>query len=430
MLANLKYIFKLPDLRKRLLFTLAMIGVSRIGTFIALPGINTAGLKALFAAGGAGNSSLLGFVDLFSGGALTNFSIFSMGIIPYINASIIIQLMTIIMPSLKELSQEGESGRKQIAQYTRYLALGLGFFQGLTVAISFLNTNLISINTGYLSYWWFVVTSALTMMGGTAFLMWISELVTVNGIGNGASLIIFVGIISRMPAYVSSTMKVLITPSSYIGLAVLIAVMVLVVVGIVVVQDAQRKIPVQYAKKIVGNKMYGGQATYIPLKINQGGVLPIIFASSVLMFPAMLANIPFLSFLSGLSNALRPGGIWYMVIFAALIFFFTYFYTAITFNPRELADNIQKYGGFILGVRPGQPTVQYLDSIISRLTFVGATFLAIITILPTVTANITKIYTFMGLGGTALLIMVGVALDLMRQIDMVVVNSKYEGLIR
>ncbi|GBR75823.1 preprotein translocase subunit SecY [Candidatus Termititenax persephonae] len=428
MLSNLKYIFQLPDLRKRLFFTLAMIAVSRIGAFIALPGINTSGLKALFAAGGAGNSSLLGFVDLFSGGALTNFSIFSMGIIPYINASIIIQLLTIILPSLKELAQEGEGGRKQISQYTRYLALGLGFFQGLTVAISFLNTNLISINTGYLSYWWFVLTSSLTMMGGTAFLMWISELVTANGIGNGASLLIFTGIVSRMPAYISGTMKVLLTPSSYVGLFFLIAVLVLVVVGIVVVQDAQRKIPVQYAKKIVGNKMYGGQATYIPLKINQGGVLPIIFASSVLMFPAMLAQLA--PFLAGLAQAIQPGSVWYMIIFAVLIFFFTYFYTAITFNPRELADNIQKYGGFILGVRPGQPTVQYLDSIISRLTFVGATFLALITILPTVTANVTKIYTFMGLGGTALLIMVGVALDLMRQIDMVVVNSKYEGLIR
>jgi preprotein translocase subunit SecY len=428
MLSNLKYIFKLPDLRKRLLFTLAMIAVSRIGAFIALPGIDTSALKALSAAGATGNSSLLGFVDLFSGGALTNFSIFSMGIIPYINASIIIQLLTIIMPSLKELAQEGEGGRKQISQYTRYLALGLGFFQGLTVAISFLNTNLISINTGYLSYWWFVLTSALTMMGGTAFLMWISELVTTNGIGNGASLLIFTGIISRMPSYISRTMKVLLAPSDYVGLFFLLAVLVLVVIGIVIVQDAQRKIPVQYAKKIVGNKMYGGQATYIPLKINQGGVLPVIFASSMLMFPAMLAQL--LPFLAGLATALRPDGVWYMLLFAVLIFFFTYFYTAVTFNPRELADNIQKYGGFILGVRPGQPTVQYLDSIISRLTFVGATFLALITILPIVAANITTIDTFIGLGGTALLIMVGVTLDLMRQIDMVVVNSKYEGLIR
>jgi len=428
LLANLKYIFKLPDLRKRLLFTLAMIAVSRVGTFIALPGIDTSGLRALFAADGAANNSVLGFVDLFSGGALTNFSIFSMGIIPYINASIILQLLTIVLPSLKELSQEGESGRKQIAQYTRYLALGLGFFQALTVAISFVNSNLITINAGYLSYWWFALTSALTMVAGTAFLMWLSELVTVNGIGNGASLLIFVGIISRMPSYISNTLKVLITPASYAGLIFLLLMLVLVVVGIVIVTDATRKIPVQYAKKIVGNKMYGGQATYIPLKINQGGVLPIIFASSVLMFPAMLAN--FLPVLDGLANALRAGGFWYMLCFAFLIFFFTYFYTAITFNPKELADNIQKYGGFILGVRPGQPTVQYLDKIISLLTFLGATFLALITILPTITANATKIYTFMGLGGTALLIMVGVALDLMRQIDMVIVNSKYEGLIR
>ena len=422
MLSNLKYIFKLPDLRKKLLFTLAMIAVSRVGTFIALPGINLENMRSMFASPNAG---LLDFVNLFSGGALANFSIFSMGIIPYINASIIIQLLTIVIPQLKELSQEGESGRKQIAQYTRYLALGLGFLQSLTVAISFGNNPaLVTVNVGI---WWFL-TSALTMVAGTAFLMWLSELVTVNGIGNGASLLIFVGIVSRMPTYISGTLKVLITPASYIGLIFLILMLVLVVIGIVIVTDSTRKIPVQYAKKIVGNKMYGGQATYIPLKINQGGVLPIIFASSVLMFPAMLAN--FFPILGGLARALSAGGFWYMLVFAFLIFFFTYFYTAITFNPKELADNIQKYGGFILGVRPGQPTVQYLDKIISQLTFLGATFLALITILPTITANLTKIYTFMGLGGTALLIMVGVALDLMRQIDTVVVNSKYEGLIR
>jgi preprotein translocase subunit SecY len=422
----LQYIFKLPDLRRKILFTLAMLAISRVGTFISVPGIDTSALKSLFASGGG--NSLLGFVDLFSGGALTNFSIFSMGIIPYINASIIMQLMTVITPSLKELIEEGESGRKQMAQYTRYLAIGLAFVQSIAVAVSFLNSNYITINTDVFNYFTFILVCAISMVAGTSFIMWISEMITVRGIGNGASLVIFMGIISRMPMYISSTLKVIIGPTSLIGIAVLVAIMVLVIMGIIIIQEAQRKIPVQYAKRIVGNKMYGGQATYIPLKINQGGVLPIIFASSVLMFPAMIAQV--LPFMHSVASALTPGGGWYLGLFAFLIFFFTYFYTAITFNPKELADNIQKYGGFILGVRPGKPTAEHLDKIISQLTFLGAMFLAVIAIMPTITANITKIYTFMGLGGTALLIMVGVALDLMKQIDTVIVNSKYEGLIQ
>jgi preprotein translocase subunit SecY len=421
-----KYILKLPDLRKRLLFTMAMIAVTRVGTFISVPGIDISGLKGMFAAGAS--NSLLGFVDLFSGGALTNFSIFSMGIIPYINASIIMQLLAIITPSLKELLEEGEAGRKQMAQYTRYLAIALAFVQSIAVAVSFISSNLITVNSMYFNYFWFIVVCAISMVAGSAFIMWVAEIITTRGIGNGASLVIFTGIVSRMPMYISSTLKVILGPTSLIGVGFLVAIMIVVIMGIVVIQEAVRKIPVQYAKRIVGNKMYGGQATYIPLKINQGGVLPIIFASSMLMFPAMIAQV--LPFMQGFATALNPGGGWYMGLFAFLIFFFTYFYTAITFNPKELADNIQKYGGFILGVRPGQPTAQYLDKIISMLTFMGATFLAIIAILPSITANVTKIYTFMGLGGTALLIMVGVAMDLMKQIDMAIVNSKYEGLIQ
>ena len=422
----LKYIFQLEGLRNKLLFTLGIIALSRIGTFISVPGIDASSLKAMFTAGAG--SPLLGFVDLFSGGALTNFSIFSMGIIPYINASIIIQLYGIISPQLKELMEEGESGRKQVAQYTRLLTIALAFVQSLAISVSFLNSNLITLNYNNFSYFSFLMVSTITMVAGSALLMWLAEIITVYGIGNGASLLIFTSIVSRMPKYVSGTAKVMMGPSSYVGLAFLILIMIVVIMGIIVVQEAQRKIHVQYAKKIVGNKMYGGQATYIPLKINQGGVLPIIFASSFLMFPAMIAN--FIPMFSGLAKALMPGGIWYMILFGFLIFFFTYFYTAITFNPKELADNIQKYGGFILGVRPGKPTAEYLDRIISRLTLLGATFLAIIAIMPTVTANVTKIYTFMGLGGTALLIMVGVAMDLMKQVDTYIVNSKYEGLIR
>lgn len=418
MLESLSYVFKLPDLRKKTLFTLAIIAVSRLGAYIPVPGLDMNQLKSLFSAGG-----LLGFVDLFSGGALSNFSILSMGIIPYINASIIIQLLAVIMPSLKELLEEGEAGRKQVAQYTRYLTIALAFFQSMAIASSFRGFLL----PGY-SFAVFMFSTVISLVAGTAFIMWLAEVITEKGIGNGASLLIFVGIISRMPAYINNTVTLIKGGTSIFNVIVLALIMILVIVGIIIVQEGERKIHVQYAKRIVGNKMYGGQATYIPLKINQGGVLPMIFASSVLMFPAMLTKM--VPLFKGLSNALTPGGFWYMFIFAFLIFFFTYFYTAITFNPKELADNIQKYGGFILGIRPGKPTAEYLEKILTSLTFWGALFLASIAILPMITANLTHVTSFMGLGGTALLIMVGVALDVVRQIDTIIVNKKYEGLIR
>lgn len=418
MLESLAYVFKLPDLRKKVLFSLGIIAISRLGAYIPVPGLDLNQLRAAFSGGG-----LLGFVDLFSGGALSNFSILAMGIIPYINASIIIQLLAVIMPSLKELLEEGEAGRKQVAQYTRYLTIVLALFQSMAIASGFRSFLL----PGY-SFGVFMFSTVISLVAGTAFVMWLAELITERGIGNGASLLIFVGIISRMPAYVNNTITLVKGGTSIFNVLVLLAIMVVVIVGIIIVQEGERKIHVQYAKRIVGNKMYGGQATYIPLKINQGGVLPMIFASSVLMFPAMLVR--FVPFLQGFANALTAGGFWYMFIFALLIFFFTYFYTAITFNPKELADNIQKYGGFILGIRPGKPTADYLEKILTSLTFWGALFLAAIAILPMVTANITHVTSFMGLGGTALLIMVGVALDVVRQIDTIIVNKKYEGLIR
>lgn len=418
MFNSLQYIFKLEDLRKKVIFTLLMIAVFRLGAHIPVPGIDTTQLQNLFNQGG-----LLGLVDLFSGGALSNFSIFAMGIIPYINASIIMQLLTVIFPQLKELAEEGESGRKQIAQYTRYLAVGLGLFQAIIISIGFKSFLL----PGY-SPMFFVISAAISLVAGTAFVMWLSELITENGIGNGASIIIFVGIISRMPAYITRTITLVKGGLSIANVLILVAVMILVIIGIIIVQEAQRKIPVQYAKRIVGNKMYGGQATYIPLKINQGGVLPIIFASAVLIFPVTIAN--YISFLKPLADILYPGRTAYMIMFFVLIFFFTYFYTAITFNPVELANNIQRYGGFIVGVRPGEHTAKYLERIITRLTFLGAVFLSTIAIAPMIAVNVTHVTSFMGLGGTALLIMVGVALDLMRQIDTIIVNKKYEGIIK
>lgn len=418
MLGSLKYIFKLPDLRKKVLWTFLIIALTRVGVHIPVPGIDIVQLKALFSGGG-----LLGFVDLFSGGALANFSIFSMGIIPYINASIIMQLMTVVTPSLKELMEEGEAGRKQMAQYTRYLSIGLALVQSLAIAASFRGLILPGHSPSL-----FIFSAAVSLVAGTALVMWLSELITEHGIGNGASIVIFTGIISSMPSYLARTITLVKGGTSVFNVLALLAVLVFVIIGIIIIQGGERRIHVQYAKRIVGNKMYGSQATYIPLKINQGGVLPMIFAASVLMFPAMLSKV--FPFMQGLAEAMYPGRFLYMFVFALLIFFFTYFYTAITFNPKELADNIQRYGGFIPGVRPGKPTAEFLEGIITRLTFWGALFLAAIAILPMVAANVTHVTSFVGLGGTALLIMVGVALDLVKQIDTVIVNKKYEGLIK
>lgn len=415
---NYSAIFKIEDLQKKLGFTLLMILVYRVGVFIPISGLDISKLSNLFGAGG-----FLGFLDLFSGGALKRFSIFALGIIPYINASIIMHLLTIMYPSLKEIQEEGEEGRKKIQQYTRYLTVAISFVQSLGITLSLRGMLLPDIN-----FFIYTVTSVISLMAGTILLMWIGELITEKGIGNGASILIFIGIVGALPSYIANTIKLVKGGIPIYNVAIMLAVLVLVVVGIVIIQEAQRNIPVQYAKRVVGRKMYGGQNTYLPIKINQGGVIPIIFASSVLSVPIMLVQfVPFLSFLATYINY---GSIFYLLCFAGLIFFFTYFYTAISFNPAELADNIKKYGGFILGVRPGKPTAEYLDKIISRLTFIGATFLAIISIVPMLVANITHVTSFIGLGGTALLIIVGVAIDIIRQIETILLSDKYEKLVR
>ena len=411
-----KSIFSYADLRQKIFYTLGILIVVRLGTHVVIPGIDTARLASLF----SGND-LLGLVNLFSGGALSNFSLFSMGIIPYINASIIMQLLTILMPQLKEMAEEGEVGRKKLAQYIRYLTIALGTLQALAVSLGFRDFLLPGVNENF-----FIISSVVSLVAGTALVMWLGELISEKGIGNGASIIIFVGIISRLPADLIQTVTLIRGGVPIFAVLVLIVSILLVIMSIVFIQEGQRRIPVQYAKRIVGNKMYGGQNTFIPLKINQGGVIPIIFASSLLMFPATITR--FIPFLQGLSSALTPGHLLYMSLFFVLIFFFTYFYTAITFNPVELANNIQKYGGFILGVRPGKPTAEYLEKIITRLTFLGAMFLSLVAISPMITANFTRVTSFAGLGGTALLIVVGVALDLVRQINTQLLNRSYEGI--
>lgn len=409
---------KLEDLQKKLGFTLFIIFLFRLGIHVPIAGIDMNKMAQLFGEGG-----ILGFIDLFSGGAFKRFSVFALGIIPYINASIIMQLLAVIYPSIKEIQQEGESGRKKIQQYTRYLTMGIGIIQAFGIGMGL---------SGFLlpgtSVLVFMITTVISLVAGTALVMWLGELITERGIGNGASIIIFIGIVGAMPSYIWNTVVLVKGGIPLFNVLILIAMLLVVVIGIIIVQEAQRNIPVQYAKKVVGRKMYGGQSTFLPLKINQGGVIPIIFASSVLSLPMVF--IQFLPSLSFLSVWLGYGTVLYIILFAALIFFFTYFYTAITFNPQELADNIKKYGGFILGVRPGKPTAEYLDSVLSRLTFVGATFLSLISIVPMLTSKFTHVTSFMGLGGTALLIIVGVAIDIIRQIETILISNKYDKLIR
>jgi preprotein translocase subunit SecY len=412
-------IFNIHDLRQKFLFTLGMIILFRLGSHIPVAGIDPVKLAALFNQG-----NILGFLDLFTGGALMRFSVFAMGIVPYINASIIIQLLTVVVPQLEELQKEGETGRKQIAKITRYLTVCLAAFEAFGMAFWMRGAMVDGYNFGL-----FLFGTIVALTAGSTLILWFAELITENGIGNGASLLIFIGIVARIPANIAQTITLVQGGASLIGVIFLLLAFLVMIVAIVIVQEGQRRIQVQYAKRIVGRKVYGGQSTYIPLRINQGGVIPIIFASSVLVFPATVAQFIPNPTVQKIVGMFSPQGSLYLIFFFALIFFFTYFYTAITFNPNELAENIKKYGGFITGIRPGKPTAQYLEHVLSRLTLVGALFLACIAIVPTIVEQLTHITSFQGLGSTALLIMVGVAMDLVRQIETHLVTRQYEGLL-
>jgi preprotein translocase subunit SecY len=421
MFGSLAGLFKISELKNKILFTLGMLALFRLGAHIPVPGIDLEKLSRIFKQGG-----LFDFLDLFSGGAMATFSIFSLGIMPYINASIIMQLLMSVFPKLKEIAEEGETGRKQIAQYTRYLSVALALVQALSISFWFRET----VVAGY-NFTFFVVTAGICLVAGAVFVMWMGELMTESGIGNGASVLIFVGIVARIPYYIGRTILLIQGGASVLGVIFLILVFLGVIVGIIVVQEGQRKIPVQYAKKIVGRKVYGGQNTFIPLRINQGGVLPIIFASALMQFPLMIVRmIPNQTLQNLVQKYFNYDSVFYMGFFCLLIFFFTYFYTALTFEPNELSENIKKHGGFILGVRPGRPTAEYLEKIISRLTLVGAFFLAVIALIPVVAANLTHISSFQGLGGTALLIVVGVALDIIKQVETHLVARQYESLLK
>lgn len=411
-------IFKIKELRKKIFYTLFFIGIYRIGSHIPISGIDLETVKNLFS-----NSGLLGFINLFSGGALSRFSILALGIIPYINASIIFQLLTVVIPQIKEISEEGESGRKQIAQYTRYLAIVLALVQAVMLSYGFKNFVDPQVN-----FWFFLVYSSVCLVAGAAFVMWLGEVITEYGIGNGASLLIFIGIIAQMPFYVRNTYILYQGGTSLIRILLFVLILVLMLVGIVIVQESMRKIPVQYAKRLVGAQQYMPRNTYLPIRLIQGGVLPIIFASAILQFPAVfLQAIPFLH--DYFNSGQFYNSIYYNVILCGLIIFFAYFYTALTFNPQEISDNIKKYGGFIVGVRPGKSTVEYLDHVLTKITFIGAIILAFIALFPAIAAYLTKVSSFSGLGGTALLIMVGVAMDLVKHIETYLITHRYEGVL-
>lgn len=417
MLEVLRSAWKLADLRKKILFTIGMLVVFRVGVHIPVPGINTDVIANLIAEG-----QLLGFFDVISGGAFKNFSIFAMSITPYINASIIMQLLTVVIPSLERLSKEPD-GRKKMTQYIRYGTVILGFVQA--VGISFgLRSAVLNPGVGT------TLLIAISLTAGTAFLMWLGELITDKGIGNGISLIIFAGIVSRVPAGAVSIYEYLKAGTASIFVVLLFLVIAIAVIaGIVAIQEGQRRIPVQYAKRVVGRKVYGGQSTHIPLKVNQAGVIPIIFAISMLMFPGTVAAwFPENAFAAWVTRVFSFQSIWYQLIYALLIIFFTYFYTAITFNPNDVADNMKKYGGFIPGLRPGRPTAEYIEKVSSRITLAGAVFLAAIAILPSLLVSTTELPIYYG--GTSLLIVVGVALDTMKQMESNLLMRHYQGFLK
>ena len=425
--SGLGNIFRIPELKRRVLFTLMMLAIYRVGCAVPTPGIDPVALGKFFA---QFQGTILGLFSMFSGGALEKMSIFALGIMPYISASIILELLTVVIPHLAALKKEGEAGRKKITQYARYGTVGLSLVQGLGIAMGLeamvtSGGGAVVPNPG----WGFRVLTMITLTSGTAFIMWIGEQVTERGIGNGISLIIFSGIVAAMPSSVNKTIQMIrYGEMSAFMVVILILMMVAVIAAICFVEQGQRRLPVQYAKRMVGRRMYGGQTTHLPLKINTSGVIPPIFASSIIMFPTTIAQFVQVKWVQDAANAVTPGGLIYSVIFVAMIFFFCYFYTAVTFNPTDVADNLKKNGGFIPGIRPGKPTAEYIDRVLSRITLGGATYVSAVCVLPTILISQFNVPFYFG--GTALLIVVGVALDTMSQIESHLLQRSYEGFLK
>jgi preprotein translocase subunit SecY len=424
---SLLNIFKIPELKRRIFFTFGLLAIYRVGAHIPTPGIDGVALAEFFK---QAQGTLLGFFDMFAGGALLKMTVFALGIMPYISASIIIQLLTVVIPHLERLSKEGEAGRRKIVRYTRYGTVGLAAFQSFGISVG-LEQMTSPGGAAIVPFpgWGFRAMTVISLTAGTAFIMWLGEQITERGIGNGISLIIFAGFVARMPIAIGQTITLLRTGelSAFLMVFVLVL-MVAVVAFIIYMERGQRRIPVQYAKRVVGRKMYGGQSTHLPLKVNTSGVIPPIFASSILMFPATIAGFVKHPIMEAIANTFAPGRALYTVLYVALIIFFCYFYTAIQFNPVDVADNLKKYGGYIPGIRPGRKTADYLDRVLSRITFGGALYLSLVCVIPEILYRIFNVPFYFG--GTGLLIVVGVALDTVTQVETHLVTRHYEGFLK
>ena len=419
MIDSFRDAFRLPDLKRRILFTLAALFVYRLGAHIPTPGVDSAALAKLFEQGG-----VLGFLDLFAGGALSRFGIFAMGVTTYINASIVMQLLAVVMPSLDKMQKEGEEGRKKIVQYTRIGTIAFAVIQAAGMTGWLRN---LGIFTGS---WLDILLVTLTLTTGAVAVMWLGEIMSDHGIGNGISLLIFAGIVVRIPEAVFRTLSLVrLGEMNILVLLLAIAIMLAVVAGCVMIEEGQRRLPVQYAKRVVGNKMYGGQSTFIPLRVNTASVIPIIFAASVLLFPYTIAGLFQNDFAHAVQRAFSPTSPVYMVLYVAMIIFFAFFYTAVVFKPEDVSDNMKKNGGFILGIRPGKPTTDYIEKVMGRITLGGAVALSIIAVVPTIMTSVMNINTFY-FGGTAVIIVVGVALDTVHQIEGQLLMRHYEGIIK
>jgi len=419
-------IFKLPELKKKLLITLALLCVYRIGVAVPTPGIDGAALQSFF---DGASGTLFSMFNMFSGGALERFSIFALGIMPYISASIIIELMTVVVPYLEQLSKEGEQGQKKKTQYTRYGTVFLSVIQGFAISVGLEGMTAaagapVVLNPG----WEFRFITIITLTAGTSFIMWLGEQITERGIGNGISLIIFAGIVARMPAAMANTAQLVTTGEMGIfSIIILSVLMVGVIAFIVYMEQAQRRIPVHYAKRVVGRKMYGGQSSHLPLKINTAGVIPPIFASSIIMFPTTLAQFVDMPIMQDFSSLMSPGTILYYTIYVGFVIFFCFFYTAIQFKPDDVAENMKKNGGYIPGIRPGKRTSEYIDKVLSRITLGGAIYVSAVCVLPTILMTEFNIPFYFG--GTALLIVVGVSIDTVGQIESHLITGNYDGFL-
>lgn len=415
-------IAKIPELRKRIIFTVLMLGIYRIGVFIPTPGINTEAIKRIFSQG-----TVFEIFNLFSGGALEQFSVFALGIMPYISASIIFQLLTVSIPSLQRLSKEGEYGRKRITQYTRYGTVILSLIQGFGISFGLEQQKVLLPGVGGITFY---LTTMITLASGTAFIMWLGEQISERGIGNGISLIIFAGIVTRIPSGMRDAWTTKEQFGGFIGFLLLLAFIFAIIAVIIFFERSQRRIPIQYAKRVIGRKLYGGQSTHLPLKLNMAGVIPPIFASSIILFPATMAQFWQNDFMQGLAGVLTTG--WFHdSLYVGLIIFFCYFYTAVTFNPVDVSENLKKHGGYIPGIRPGKSTSDYIDNILSRITLGGALYVSAVCVLPSMLIRKFGIpsslaFTF---GGTAILIVVGVAMDTVAQIEAHMLSRSYEGFL-